>query len=46
MIVWPDIEQPRLYRRESLPGVKMEQIQPGQQFHVGMGEMMLAGNGQ
>ncbi len=42
MIIWPDITEPNLYRRESLPGVEMKQIAPGQQFNVGMGETMLA----
>jgi hypothetical protein len=45
MILWPDITQTRLYRRETLEGVKMEPIKPGQQFSVGMGETMLVGNG-
>lgn len=43
MILWPDPNDPRLYRRESLGGVTMKEIKPGDQFNVGMGEMMLAG---
>lgn len=42
MILWPDPDEPRLYRRETLDGVTMKQIQPGDQFHAGMGETMLA----
>src|SRR5512139_3881504 len=42
MIIWPDPNEPNLYRRESLPGVEMKEIKPGDQFHIGMGEMVLA----
>jgi hypothetical protein len=42
MILWPDASYAKLYRRETLEGVTMKQIQPGDQFHVGMGETMLA----
>jgi len=41
LIVWPDIDAPKLYRRETLEGVALKQIQPGDQFNVGMGETML-----
>jgi hypothetical protein len=41
MIVWPDPEADKLYRRESLPGVKQKEIKPGDQFNVGMGETVL-----
>lgn len=43
LILWPNIDDPKLYRRETLSGVEMKSIQPGQQFNVGMGETMLAG---
>lgn len=49
MIIWPDINEPRLYRREALPGVEMKAIKPGDTFNVGMGETILIkadGNGQ
>ncbi len=39
--LWPDIEAPNLYRRETLPGVEMKAIKPGDQFHIGMGETVL-----
>ena len=42
MILWPDQEEPRLYRRETLEGVTMTPIKAGDQFHVGMGETILA----
>lgn len=41
MILWPDVDAPLMYRRESLPGVEIKPIQPGDQFHVGMGETIL-----
>lgn len=42
MIIWPDPNEPKLYRRETLDGVTMKPIQAGDQFHVGMGEMVMS----
>jgi hypothetical protein len=41
MILWPDVNEPSLYRRDSLPGVELKPIESGQQFSVGMGETVL-----
>jgi hypothetical protein len=42
MVLWPDITAEKLYRRESLPGVKMEPIKAGDTFGVGLGELVLS----
>jgi hypothetical protein len=41
LILWPDVNEPKFYRRETLPGVEMKPIQNGQTFTVGMGETVL-----
>jgi hypothetical protein len=42
MALWPDITTDKLYRRDTLPGVEMKAIKDGDQFNIGLGELMLS----